>query len=231
MSSTLSFLLGHLRLQVMTLQHFATVLQNGTMIATAPLIKGRNPARTPWPTLAFLVITAIFLPTHPWADDRTNPTPVRFPDLGHDHIPNPLFPHKPYNSTPPSSGPHTSYTAEWGQHQTPVAPEIWLHNLEHGGVVIGYDCDCPELVDALIELADDYPLTIIAPNPELPTRVALAAWQHVLTFDTLNEAASAAVADFLATFHGVDHHPPGTHMHIAAPTDQTDKPTDRPTEP
>ncbi|MBI5136525.1 MAG: DUF3105 domain-containing protein [Nitrospirae bacterium] len=143
---------------------------------------------------------------------------MRHADLGHDHIPLPEFPHAPYNSNPPSSGAHTAYTAPWGVHARPVPPEVWLHNLEHGGVVIGYRCDrCDDLVDQLKDLAHGYALIVIAPDPALENRVALAAWGHTLAFDVLTGANRQAARDFIATHHGVDHHPPGAHPHGAPP--------------
>jgi hypothetical protein len=146
------------------------------------------------------------------------PVPVSHPDLGHEHIPLPDFPHGPYNSNPPSSGAHTPYTAPWGVHERPIANEILIHNLEHGGVVIGYRCEhCPELVDELIALAGNNKLIVIAPNPNLNSVVGLSAWAHTLTFDVLDDNAKRAVIDFFATHHGVDHHPPGGHPHSAPP--------------
>ncbi len=49
-----------------------------------------------------------------------------------------------YNSDPPTSGQHYSIAGQapmaWGYYDKAVAPEYWIHNLEHGGVVILYSC-------------------------------------------------------------------------------------------
>ena len=154
----------------------------------------------------------------PEAVAADTPQPVHHPDLGHEHIPNPLFPHARYNSSPPSSGPHTSYTADWGVHQKPVADEILIHNLEHGGIVIAHRCgDCPDLVSALEDLADGYEMIIIAPNPTVVSPIGLAAWGVTLSLERLDDAGKGAVADFIKKFHGIDHHPPGGHLHTAPP--------------
>lgn len=151
------------------------------------------------------------------------PAPVEsaYPDMGHEHIPVPDFPHAPYNSNPPSSGAHTAYTGPWGIHQSPLAPEVWLHNLEHGGVVINYRCDdpCPELLEGLKQIAGEHALIIITPAPYLPHRVALAAWGHTLVFDTLTDPAKKAAMAFIERYHGVNHHPGGNHTHTAPPAD------------
>jgi len=55
-----------------------------------------------------------------------------------------------YQTDPPSSGPHYSIPGQapmsWGYYDRTMAPEYWVHNLEHGGVVLLYNCaqDCTE---------------------------------------------------------------------------------------
>jgi hypothetical protein len=148
------------------------------------------------------------------------PVDVAYPDEGHEHIPNPEFPHAPYLSNPPTSGPHTPFIAPWGIYGKPVPNEILLHNLEHGGVILGHRCtDCPEVVAGLKALAKGYPLVIIAPNPALPAPIVLSAWQHALAVERLDGPSEQAIRDFLARHHGVDHHPKGTHLHAPPPAD------------
>jgi len=135
------------------------------------------------------------------------PVEVVYPDQGHDHIPLPAFPHPPYISEPPASGPHTPYTAPWGVHANPLPDEVLVHNLEHGGVVLGYRCtDCPDVAAGLTRLAAGYPLVIIAPNPRLPAPIVLSAWQHTLRVQALDDEGRWAIRSFLARYHGVDHH-------------------------
>jgi hypothetical protein len=53
-----------------------------------------------------------------------------------------------YLTDPPTSGPHYNQRGQaplpWGYYDQAYPPEDWLHNLEHGGVVILYQCDQPE---------------------------------------------------------------------------------------
>ena len=44
----------------------------------------------------------------------------------------------PYHSVPATSGPHWSTPADWGIYSNPLPQERFLHNLEHGGLVIVY---------------------------------------------------------------------------------------------
>lgn len=135
------------------------------------------------------------------------PVEVVYPDQGHDHIPLPAFPHAPYISDPPASGPHTPYTAPWGVHPKPLPDEVLVHNLEHGGVVLGYRCaDCPQVAAELARLAAGYPLVIVAPNPRLPAPIVLSAWQHTLRVAVLDDEGRWAIRGFLARYHGIDHH-------------------------
>ena len=44
----------------------------------------------------------------------------KFDDQGNDHIQTVTEPHPPYNSDPPTSGPHLPYIAPWGIHTEPI---------------------------------------------------------------------------------------------------------------
>ena len=72
-----------------------------------------------------------------------------------------------YNSNPPTSGPHTAAVAP-GVYDAPVPKESAVHNMEHGQVVVWYNCDggpqpldetaCRTLRDdlaAIVDLAND----------------------------------------------------------------------------
>ncbi len=48
--------------------------------------------------------------------------------------------HEPYNSDPPTSGPHYAQPAQAGFYDEVLPDEQLVHNLEHGYVVIWYNC-------------------------------------------------------------------------------------------
>lgn len=41
-----------------------------------------------------------------------------------------------YQANPPASGPHYPVWAGWGVHDDVVERGLWVHNLEHGGIVV-----------------------------------------------------------------------------------------------
>ena len=48
--------------------------------------------------------------------------------------------HEPYNSDPPTSGPHYAQPAQAGFYDEALPDEQLVHNLEHGYIVIWYNC-------------------------------------------------------------------------------------------
>jgi hypothetical protein len=164
------------------------------------------------------------------------------PTLGNEHVPSPSTPHIPYNTSPPTSGPHLQWVAKWGVHKTPILRELQVHNLEDGGVVIQYRCDtpCPDLVAKLEALAARYrekaeaerakviPLLkkpdepvrsrydhlIVAPYPDMEKTIALTAWGRI---DILDRYDEARITRFIEAYIGIDHHP-AEEKAPAAPT-------------
>lgn len=151
--------------------------------------------------------------------------------LGNEHVPSPSTPHKPYNTSPPTSGPHLQWVAKWGVHKSPILRELQVHNLEDGGVIVQYKCDtpCPDLVAKLEALAaryrekaevdrkamgapsnpnhpmrSKYDHLIVAPYPDMEHRIALTAWGRIDAFDEYDEAR---ISSFIEAFIGIDHHP------------------------
>jgi hypothetical protein len=121
---------------------------------------------------------------------------------GADHVPTgtPVG----YDAGPPASGPHWPNPAEPGFYDVDqaVAAEQWVHNLEHGYIVILYDCggSCPaELLDDLRELASTAPASevfgfaklVITPYPNLPppALITAVAWDVQLHLDEFDRAA------------------------------------------
>ena len=80
---------------------------------------------------------------------QANAPGAQMPDQGNLHIQSVDSPHVPYNSDPPTSGPHLPYIAPWGVHTRPIDRELQVHNLEDGGVVVQYNCECPDVVAKL----------------------------------------------------------------------------------
>lgn len=115
--------------------------------------------------------------------------------------------HVPYNSNPPTSGPHTPQLASWGAYYEVQPDERLVHNMEDGGVILWYRHGTPEEneehVSALEEVASGFPKTVIAPREEMPTTYALTAWTRLQRFD---EVDRDGMREFIDAYHGIDHH-------------------------
>ena len=129
---------------------------------------------------------------------------VKMPDQGNLHIPTVETPREPYNSDPPTSGPHLPYIAPWGVHTRPIPLELQVHNLEDGGVVVQYNCDCPDLVARLRSVVQKYDKhVILAPYPAMKSTIALTAWTRI---ETLSEFDAKRIRRFIEAYRGIDHH-------------------------
>jgi hypothetical protein len=99
-----------------------------------------------------------------------------------------------YATNPPSGGSHWPVWAAFRKYDTPVPAEMLVHDLEHGSVALLYRCadPCPEVVAALDAVFDAItddgcpaggPASrmVRAPDPDLPTPIAAAAWGATYT--------------------------------------------------
>lgn len=100
----------------------------------------------------------------------------------------------PYNSNPPTSGQHRGRgQAPWGILDEPIEPEMYVHNLEHGGIVIHHK-DLPTgQLQQLEDLVDSYPDpgqgtgVILLENEDIDEPIAMTAWTKMLTCERYNE--------------------------------------------
>jgi hypothetical protein len=137
------------------------------------------------------------------------------PDEGAIHVPmgTPVV----YLHNPPASGPHWPAPAPWGVHGEIVPREWWVHNLEHGGIVLLYNCPWP--ADAGVDGGEDGgPPVPNACEPDIATLAAFYAngpvdnWYDqfsetriLVTPDELLPTRFAAVAwDWSFTFDAID---------------------------
>ena len=168
-----------------------------------------------WVIIGLAVVAALigFIVTRP------PPPGVVFADLGNQHIPDPADAHAPYNSSPPSSGPHWGGLAQWGESAEPVPPEIFVHNLEDGGIVLAYDCaaGCDEITDGMRATLDDLgvdrlvmtPYSGITDPDGVAHQGAVVAWTRVFYFDDWSEETEETIDQFISLFRYEDHHATG----------------------
>jgi hypothetical protein len=121
-----------------------------------------------------------------------------YADQGRKHIAQGA-PHVDYNSTPPTSGPHTAAAASPGFHLETVPPEELVANLERGEIVLWYRPDGSDVLkDQMQLLAQQEPrATVAAPFTEVPDGYSfyLTAWRH----SQLCRSASQGVIDQFRT--------------------------------
>lgn len=122
-----------------------------------------------------------------------------------------------WSSNPPSSGAHFPIWAAYQTFATAVPRGYYVHDLEHGAVVLLYRCDaaadagCADVVAALQKVVDalpDDPLctsiadrndgvrvrAVITPDPDIPTPIAAAAWGWTYTADCVDLPSLTAFA-------------------------------------
>ena len=115
-----------------------------------------------------------------------------------------------WRNDPPSSGPHYTSTATYGLATTPIEPGYWVHSLEHGAIVILYDCaaaggdaPCQELRSRLESevfskarrARGDRVRLVGTPYEGLGVPVAAVAWGRVLRQTSLDPAQLLAFYD------------------------------------
>ncbi len=111
-----------------------------------------------------------------------------------------------YALSPPCGGDHDPCWAAWGVHEEPVRPESWVHNLEHGGIVLLHTPGLPADERALlVSFADSMPpgRVIVAPwDGEMDlegAQAAAVAWEHRLMLGCVD---LAAITDFYTRWSG-----------------------------
>jgi len=125
---------------------------------------------------------------------------IAIPNEGNDHVPTNT--QVSYDANPPASGPHWSEAlgvapVNPGFFELTVEEEQWIHNLEHGYVVILYDCDpcAASLLEDLQDFFDDAPPSpnfgnvkmVITPYDGLPYSITAVAWDIQLHLDAFDE--------------------------------------------
>jgi hypothetical protein len=109
-------------------------------------------------------------------------------------------------SDPPSSGPHYPRWTEFKEYSTPVPWGYLLHSMEHGAVVIAYECPagCADDLAAMrawTASAPDDPecgvfggvrRLVVSPELGLPSRFTASAWGFTMTADCFDPEAFTA---------------------------------------
>ncbi|MBK9033651.1 MAG: DUF3105 domain-containing protein [Myxococcales bacterium] len=113
-----------------------------------------------------------------------------------------------YATNPPTSGPHYPLWARFKAYADRVPRGFWVHSMEHGAVVVTYNCPAgcaAELaaLDAFLAARPADPLCvpplrnrfIVTPDPLLDTTFAASAWGWSLRSDCFDLPALGAFID------------------------------------
>ncbi len=101
-----------------------------------------------------------------------------------------------YRSHPPSSGPHYPTPAPPGVYPQGLAPGFWVHDLEHGYIVLVYRPPVSAAVlDEFHKMERSLPPSkfgnvklVVAPYADMPHPFAVLAWNWRLWMDSLDPA-------------------------------------------
>jgi hypothetical protein len=158
-------------------------------------------------------------PTPPAADASFAPSaPVgpcgavtqQHPSEGNTHVA--VCSYVDYKTLPPSSGDHYPYWAAYMTYDQPVPEGYWVHNLEHGTIVLSYNCGeagCADDLAAAQQMMDAYPddplcisaaegvrhRLLMTPDPRLDVRFAASAWGWTLRANCFDPDAFLAFAN------------------------------------
>jgi Protein of unknown function (DUF3105) len=153
------------------------------------------------PTLAAEATTGVDATSMPELPDIATAEPsasaeYAVPDEGRYHID--LGATADYKHFPPSSGLHYGKILNWGFYNEPIPPEYWVHSLEHGGVVILYNCatTCKDTEDAIWKVVQNAPAEdqfnevkiLVTPNDKIDHPIIALAWDTELDLEQVDYA-------------------------------------------
>ena len=108
----------------------------------------------------------------------------------------------PNGHYPPTFGNHYDTPRPPGVYDSPVPEGNFVHDLEHGGIVILYNCpsSCPKLVTQLRGLLTSLPRDsqfgeiklVVSPNSKIQQQLAVLAWDYELDLGTYDAATIRA---------------------------------------
>lgn len=160
-----------------------------------------------------LSLCACFRTADPEGDGACPPESADFPRIGGGHVL--VCSEIDWPTRPPQSGFHFEIHAEFKTYADSVPYGFLVHSLEHGAVVIGYNCPqgCAQEVALAQAFIDAWPEDahnpicdsirchpqpkkrfILAPDPRLSTRWSATTWGSIWKSCTLDTASLGAFA-------------------------------------
>jgi len=97
-----------------------------------------------------------------------------------------------YDHHPPNHGNHYGTPMPWGVYDSPVQEGRFVHNMEHGGIVVLYNCPtgCADTVNQLKGLMNGLPRDkfgevklVVSPYSQSDHLITLSAWDYEQDLD------------------------------------------------
>ena len=123
-------------------------------------------------------------------DPDADASRIRLDDEGRGHVS--LGSAISYQNNPPASGPHFPSTSAYGVYRDTIQEGFWVHNLEHGAIVLLYRCDadCDQVVPPIEAMYAELPngsfgevKLVATPYAGLVSTYMLIAWRWQEPFD------------------------------------------------
>jgi Protein of unknown function (DUF3105) len=182
-------------------RHMRFTVITSMLIAAAALLAGcaKSSSDSAAASPAASVAAAAFLGTH-------------YPPQGHTHFAEGGSTDFKYNSDPPTSGPHKEVFNDTFVSPSALPKVLQVHLLEHGNVLLQYNCKCPDIASALSQIAFQYDSALVPPNrlqplpqdvqageeqgaavmvapyPGMKHTIALTAWTRLATLDSVDKS-------------------------------------------
>ncbi len=182
--------------------------------------------------LAIGLIVGLVLPSLPnFLNPNSGAGPVIdelvTPDDGRTHIDTGIRGNR-YSTFPPTSGSHystlrvelgngneVSSPARWGRYDFILPDEVLIHNLEHGGIGLHYDCTdgCPEIQETLASIPPSHwTQFIMSPYPGLRAStgghpIAVTGWRHLIYLPDASEDSLMQIDNFVRTYQNMAPEP------------------------
>jgi hypothetical protein len=125
------------------------------------------------------------------------------PCVTENHVP--MTQHVAYRTTPPLSGNHYDSWLSPGFYESKQTPELLVHNLQHGNIVVYYNRDLLSAseLSQIKKLTDlytaDFETVIAVPYADKTHPVTLTAWENGLHLEKFD---SALMDKFIDAFRG-----------------------------
>jgi len=129
-----------------------------------------------------------------------------------------------FSSNPPSSGPHCPVWGAWTSYQPPIhLPRCnYIHNLEHGGIVILFRETAPNpalqawMNGVLARLTQDpdcpIPRIVVTADPQIDSAIAAVAWGATFKVECTSPEVADGLVDFVTRHWGKRGRAPEAHL-------------------